>query len=81
MLTRCLRCRRTERSENENRLLGRDQDLDGDAVKDDDNDATLGRVACTALASYADEQATEMPRQRLITPDARTITTLNYQAA
>jgi len=33
------------------------KDLDGDAVKDGDKDATLGRVACTALlASYADEQ-------------------------
>jgi hypothetical protein len=33
------------------------KDLDRDAVKDDDKDATLGRVACTALlASYADEQ-------------------------
>jgi hypothetical protein len=32
------------------------KDLDGDAVKDGDKDATLGRVACTALlASYADE--------------------------
>jgi hypothetical protein len=33
------------------------KDLDGEAVKDGDKDATLGRVACTALlASYADEQ-------------------------
>jgi hypothetical protein len=33
------------------------KDFDGDAVKDGDKDATLGRVACTALlASYADEQ-------------------------
>jgi hypothetical protein len=33
------------------------KDLDGGAVKDGDYDATLGRVACTALlASYADEQ-------------------------
>jgi hypothetical protein len=34
------------------------KDLDGDAVKDGEKDATLGRVACTALlASYADEQS------------------------
>ena len=34
------------------------KDLHGDAVKDGDKDATLGRVACTALlASYADEQS------------------------
>ena len=33
------------------------KDLDGGAVKDGEKDATLGRVACTALlASYADEQ-------------------------
>src|SRR6516164_2901594 len=33
------------------------KDLDGDAVKDGEKDATLGRVACTALlVSYADEQ-------------------------
>ena len=33
------------------------KDFDGDAVKDGDKEATLGRVACTALlASYADEQ-------------------------
>src|SRR5262249_33931299 len=33
------------------------KDLDGAPVKDGDKDATLGRVACTALlASYADEQ-------------------------
>ena len=33
------------------------KDLAGEAVKDGDKDATLGRVACTALlASYADEQ-------------------------
>ena len=33
------------------------KDLDGDAVKDGETDATLGRVASTALlASYADEQ-------------------------
>jgi hypothetical protein len=33
------------------------KDLDGDAVKDGERDATLGRVACTALlATYADEQ-------------------------
>jgi hypothetical protein len=33
------------------------KDLDGDPVKDGEKDATLGRVACTALmASYADEQ-------------------------
>ena len=33
------------------------KDLDGEAVKDGDKVATLGRVACTALlASYADEQ-------------------------
>jgi hypothetical protein len=33
------------------------KDLDGDAVKDGERDATLGRVACTALlASHADEQ-------------------------
>jgi len=33
------------------------KDLDGEAVKDGEKDATLGRVACTALlASYADEQ-------------------------
>jgi len=33
------------------------KDLDGDAVKDGEKDATLGRVACAALlASYADEQ-------------------------
>ena len=33
------------------------KDLAGDAVKDGEKDATLGRVACTALlASYADEQ-------------------------
>ena len=33
------------------------KDLDGDAVKDGEKDATLGRVACTALlASYGDEQ-------------------------
>ena len=33
------------------------KDLDGDAVKDGEKDATLGRVACTALlASDADEQ-------------------------
>jgi hypothetical protein len=32
------------------------KDLDGEAVKDGEKDATLGRVACTALlASYADE--------------------------
>ena len=33
------------------------KDLDGDAVKDGEKEATLGRVACAALlASYADEQ-------------------------
>lgn len=33
------------------------KDLDGDAVKDGERDATLGRVACAALlATYADEQ-------------------------
>ena len=33
------------------------KDLAGEAVKDGVKDATLGRVACTALlASYADEQ-------------------------
>ena len=33
------------------------KNLEGDAVKDGEKDATLGRVACTALlASYADEQ-------------------------
>jgi len=33
------------------------KDLDGDAVKDGEKDATLGGVACSALlASYADEQ-------------------------
>jgi hypothetical protein len=33
------------------------KDLDGEAVKDGDKDATLGRVACSALlASYAAEQ-------------------------
>ena len=33
------------------------KDLDGDPVKDGEKDATLGRVACSALlASYADEQ-------------------------
>ena len=33
------------------------KDLDGDPVKDGEKDATLGRVACTALlACYADEQ-------------------------
>ncbi len=33
------------------------KDLEGDVVKDGEKDATLGRVACTALlASYADEQ-------------------------
>jgi hypothetical protein len=33
------------------------KDLEGDAVKDGEKDATLGRVACAALlASYADEQ-------------------------
>ena len=33
------------------------KDLAGEAVKDGDKDATLGRVACAALlASYADEQ-------------------------
>jgi hypothetical protein len=32
------------------------KDLDGDAVKDGEKDATLGRVACTALlATFADE--------------------------
>jgi hypothetical protein len=34
------------------------KDLDGDPVKDGEKDATLGRVACTALlAGYADEQS------------------------
>jgi hypothetical protein len=33
------------------------KDLDGEAAKDGEKDATLGRGACTALlASYADEQ-------------------------
>ena len=33
------------------------KDLDGDAVKDGEKDATLGRVACAALlASYSEEQ-------------------------
>src|SRR5262245_40116210 len=33
------------------------KDLDGEAVKDGEKDATLGRVACTALlASFADER-------------------------
>jgi hypothetical protein len=33
------------------------KDLDGDAVKGGEKDATFGRVACSALlASYADEQ-------------------------
>jgi hypothetical protein len=34
------------------------KDLDGDPVKHGEKDATLGRVACTALlAGYADEQS------------------------
>jgi hypothetical protein len=41
------------------------KDLDGDPVKDGDEDATLGRIACTALlATYADER--ELPAEQKV---------------
>jgi hypothetical protein len=41
------------------------KDLDGDPVKDGEKDATLGRVACTALLASA------TPTSRILPPRTR----------